>query len=93
MARLVPDQRFNKAVAKLTRRDDELLKSIGAAMKRFEANPRHPGLNFEKIINRSYWTIRVGLSIRIALRPRDGEPDTFDLIDIGNHDDIYRRHE
>lgn len=63
---------------------------IESALQRFQADIHHPGLNFEKVTHRTYCTIRVTLGLRIALR--ESGPDAFDVIDIGGHDEIYRRH-
>jgi len=66
-----------------------LAERIELALVRFQADIHHPGLNFEKVTHRDYCTIRATVGLRIALR--SSGPDTFDVIDIGGHDEIYRR--
>jgi hypothetical protein len=58
----------------------QLRKKLAKALKFLEANPRHPGLNLERIINDpSAWSIRIDRRYRIAFEPRQylssGNPD------------------
>ncbi len=84
-----PGPRFAKAVQALVRRDAGLEARIRDAVERFRADVHHPGLNFEKIKGSQRCTIRVSRGVRIMLA--QSGPDTFDLIDVGDHDHIYGR--
>lgn len=65
--------------------------SCRAALKRFQQNSRHPGLNFEKLRGRDgTYSIRMDRGWRIVLLQRTDEAGVFWEIDaIGPHD-IYR---
>ncbi len=83
-----PAPSFIKALAKLTR-DRTQAARIRQAIERFAADIHHPGLNFEKVTGTRYCTIRVSVHLRILMI--QSAPDSFDLVDIGDHDHIYRR--
>lgn len=86
-------KRYEKSFSKL--QADRQLAAV-EALERFQLDPRHRGLNFEQIRGRpELYTIRVDLKLRICLFP-SFESDTSkivaaEIVDIGNHDDIYRR--
>ncbi|MFN7755451.1 MAG: type II toxin-antitoxin system RelE family toxin [Holosporales bacterium] len=85
-------QSFAKALKKM--HSDKVV-AAKAALEMFFANRHHPSLNFEAIINKPhFYSIRVDRKIRIALRIVWGDHErivSVEVIDIGNHDDIYRR--
>lgn len=62
------------------------------ALVRFQDNPRHPGLNFEKLSEfDDTYSIRVDRQYRILLiRETDEEGELFSAVDIGTHR-VYRR--
>jgi len=90
MPRLVPSARFLKTLGAIARSNPGMARRIQGAAKRFQAGIHHPALNFEKIKGTDYCSIRVSQGERIVLRATD--PDTFDLVDVGDHDTIYRRY-
>ncbi len=59
------------------------------ALQFFSADIHHPSLNFEKIKGTDYCSIRVTQGDRVILKQTG--PDTFALVDLGDHD-IYRRY-
>ena len=63
---------------------------IVKALEFFAANVHHPGLDFEKLKGTDYCTIRVDRGDRIVLR--QSGPDTFELVDVGEHDSMHRRY-
>ena len=61
------------------------------ALRRFDASPRHPSLNFERLAGHgNLYSIRISRTHRAILRRVEGTADTYDLMDVGPHD-IYRR--
>jgi Txe/YoeB family toxin of Txe-Axe toxin-antitoxin module len=90
MPRLEPGARFTKAYRKIAERDETLFRQIKKALKLFEYDIHHPGLNFEKIKGADYCSIRANQGDRIILRATS--QDTFEIVDVGDHDTMYRRH-
>ncbi len=86
MPTISPSKRFAKAVAKLT---VEQAQETQEALSQFVANPRHPGLNFEKVQGTtSHYTIRTNGGDRICLR-KTGK-GKYNVANVGSHDYIYR---
>ena len=77
---LFRSNRFKRSYQKLT---TEHRAAVDETLKRFEADPRHAGLHFEKLKGSDYRTIRFSLGMRIILKGGDG--NRFDLIDVGPH--------
>ncbi len=78
--------RFRRVVRKLEQsRYDAVTEAIG----RFCENPRHPGLNFEKIGGTTCCSIRIDGGWRIIMKRVGSE--LYDLLDVGNHD-IYDKY-
>lgn len=80
-----------------TKRFEKRVKTLGPeersrtakSLKQFLANYRHPSLNFEKL-STGYYTIRVDLNFRIAMRKNaDG---SYDLLDVDTHSSLYNRY-
>lgn len=77
---------FLKAYAKLT---PVIQDRVDIALRQFVANPRHPGLHFEKY--KTYRTLRVDQGRwRIAIR--DLGESHYELLDVDRHDRIDRRY-
>jgi mRNA-degrading endonuclease YafQ of YafQ-DinJ toxin-antitoxin module len=90
MPRLVPTPRFIKLLSALSRREPDRAERLRAVLKRLEAEPRHPALHFEKLGGSAYRSVRVTIGDRLILRQI--APDTFELIDVGDHDRMYHRY-
>lgn len=80
---------FNKAFARLSK---TVQPRVRKALEQFMANPRHPGLHFEKLGGGgAFHSIRASRGYRILMRrEQDAAGELFALIDVGPHD-IYRR--
>jgi mRNA-degrading endonuclease RelE of RelBE toxin-antitoxin system len=97
MLRLIPSKKFIKDL-KVFEKNATLRKKIAKTLSILKANPRHPGLNLERIINdKSAWSIRVDRSYRISIEPIDQNDkktanwsDGIFLLRILNHDDLYK---
>ncbi len=97
MPTLTPTNKFLEDLESF-QRDAALRKKIAKALRFLEANPLHPGLHLERIVNDpSAWSIRVDRNLRIAMDPTahlpGGNPDwTADvvLLRILSHDDLYK---
>lgn len=71
---------------------DRIRKSATQALVKFVENPRHPGLNLERLMGwEDTYSIRVNRQYRILLvRESDEAGELFAAVDIGTHQ-IYRR--
>ena len=74
---------------KFLRNNSELLNKTIKALLVFVKNPKHPGLNLEKLKGSHVWTIRIDRGNRIFFSWIDKETALF--IDIGKHDK-YRKY-
>jgi len=83
---LRPSKKFEKGLKRLP---DTAARHAAAALKKFMENPQHPSLNFEKVKHsKNKLTIRFGKGPRIVLNKIDA--DTYEIVDIGTHDYIYK---
>lgn len=78
----------NRFVKSYKRLDDKVKEKTQKALRQFLANPRHPGLHFEKLIASGYRTIRVDDNFRIVLH--ETERGVFDLVEVASHTAAYR---
>jgi hypothetical protein len=98
MPELIPTKKFLEDLEGL-KSQKVIIKKIAKALAFLEANPHHPGLNLERIINdRSAWSIRVDIRYRISFDPDkllpSGVPDwsgSLILLCVLAHDDLYKR--
>ena len=80
------------------RRQAALREKVAKTLTLLEANPLHPGLHLERIVNDpAAWSVRVDRRYRIAVDPTSylegGNPDWLAgvvLLRILSHDDLYR---
>lgn len=97
MPKLIPNKKFVSDLEKF-KKDKVLLKKIAKSLKFMESNPRHPGLNVERITNDpTAWSARVDKRYRISFEPsayqKTGAPDwtlPLKLLRILDHDDLYK---
>ncbi len=97
MPQLTPTKLFIKDLEKF-RSNKVLRKKIAKALALLEADPLHPGLHLERIINDpSAWSARVDARYRLSLDPGGylpaGNPDwsaEILLLRILDHDDLYK---
>jgi hypothetical protein len=69
MLDLVPSNKFLKDVDAF-KKQPILIKKIAKALNLLKSNPRHPGLNLERIINdKTAWSIRVDKFYQISIEP------------------------
>ena len=97
MLQLIPSKKFIKDL-EVFKNNAILRKKIAKTLSVLKSNPRHPGLNLERIINdKTAWSIRVDRSYRISIEPIDqSDKNTINwndgvfLLRILNHDDLYK---
>jgi hypothetical protein len=97
MPPLIPSKLFLKDLEQY-RSNAILRKKIVKTLARLEANPLHPGLHLERIVNDpSAWSARVDGSYRLSFDPGTylpaGNPDwsaALTLLRILDHDDLYK---
>lgn len=98
MPELIPSKKFLQDIEAL-KSQKVIIRKIAKALAFLEANPHHPGLHLERIINDpNAWSIRVDRSYRISFDPErllpSGVPDwsgRIILLRVLAHDDLYRR--
>ena len=65
------------------------------AILQFDANPWHPGLNFERLGNQpihNHWSIRASKELRVILSvemDENGQPADAMVANFGHHDQMY----
>jgi hypothetical protein len=97
MPRLIPSKHFVKDAERLSA-SPELRKKLCKALALLEANPLHPGLHLERIVNDpSAWAVRIDRRYRLSFDPQvyypAGNPDwngDLLLLRVLDHDDLYR---
>lgn len=65
-----------------------------ATVEKFRDNPRHPGLNFERLgksRRKNHWSIRASQELRVilAVELKGGQPRRVGLLNMGHHDPMY----
>ncbi len=97
MPQLIPSKKFLKDLETF-KKQKVLRKKIAKTLSLLESNPRHPGLNLERIINdKTAWSIRVDKNYRISIEPIS-QSNLFSinwdkgvyLLRVLGHDDLYR---
>ncbi len=98
MPKLIPSRKFLEGIEAF-KSQKHIIKKIVKALAFLEANPRHPGLNLERIVNDpSAWSVLVDRYYRISFDPDkllpSGAPDwsgSIVLLRVLSHDVLYRR--
>ena len=98
MPKLIPTEKFLEDIEAF-KFQKETIRKIAKALSFLEANPPHPGLNLERIVNDpTAWSVRVNRRYRISLDPdkllASGAPDwsgNIILLRILSHDDLFKR--
>jgi hypothetical protein len=96
MPNLIPSKKFLSDIDAF-RFDAALRKKLAKALNFLSSNPRHSGLNVERISNDpTAWSVRIDRSYRIAFEPLtylpSGDPDWAGdilLLRCLDHDDLY----
>ena len=97
MPRLIPSKKFIDDAERF-HSNAAMRKKIAKALAQLEANPLHPGLHLERIVNDpSAWSARVDGRYRLSFDPGAylpaGNPDwsaNILLLRLLDHDDLYR---
>lgn len=83
------ENKFDRARKKFTKNNPQNAQSLKKTLVLFRNNPKHPGLNLEKLKGNNIWTIRIDKGNRIFFIWID--KNTVLFLDIGEHDK-YRRY-
>lgn len=97
MPKLIPSKKFIDDAERF-RSNTAMRKKIAKALVQLEANPLHPGLHLERIVNDpSAWSARIDGRYRLSFDPGGyfpaGNPDwsaDILLLRLLDHDDLYR---
>ena len=81
---------FNKKLKKIKQSDSQLSKRIVKQLKLFSEDSKHPSLRLHKLSGEidNRWSISITMSIRMVYIL---EEDTAYFIDVGTHDEVYRK--
>jgi len=97
MPKLIPSRKFLED-AEVLRRNPVLTKKLAKTLLLLEANPLHPGLHLQRIVNDpTAWAVRIDQRYRLSFDPESylpaGNPDwssSLILLRVLDHDDLYR---
>lgn len=79
------------AVIQIHKKDKKLYEKIQRQILLFESNPKHPSLRLHKLSGTldNMWSLSITMSIRMVYRLISKETAYF--VDIGTHDEVYRK--
>lgn len=97
MPKLIPSKKFISDAERFSS-NAPMRKKIAKALAQLQANPLHPGLHLERIVNDSTaWSARIDGRYRLSFDPggylHAGNPDwsaDILLLRLLDHDDLYR---
>lgn len=80
-----------KTIIQIYKKDRKLAVKIQKQILLFESNPKHPSLRLHKLSGTldNMWSLSITMSIRMVYRLTNHETAYF--IDIGTHDEVYRK--
>ncbi|HSW48458.1 MAG TPA: type II toxin-antitoxin system mRNA interferase toxin, RelE/StbE family [Candidatus Saccharimonadales bacterium] len=75
----------------IKRKDKKLASKIEKQLLLFQSNPKHPSLRIHKLSGsqKDTWSISITMSIRMVYKMPDDNTAYF--IDIGTHDQVYKK--
>lgn len=97
MPQLIPSKSFLKDMERF-HSNALMRKKIAKALSQLQANPLHPGLRLERIVNDpNAWSARIDSRYRLSFDPTSylsgGNPDwgsPLTLLRVLDHDDLYK---
>ena len=94
MARILYTQSYIRRARKFAKKRPEMLSQYEKTLRLLEANPAHPSLGLHKLSGKleGLYSVSINKSYRISLEFMIQE-DTIIPVDVGAHDEIYRRKE
>ncbi len=83
-------EEVDKQLRKIKQKDIKLLKQIEKQVSLFTKNPKHPSLRIHKLSGelKDLWSISINKSTRMIYIL---DQDMAYFIDIGTHDEVYRK--
>lgn len=91
MAEVIITEKFQKRAVKFLKLHPTLLKKYKKTLLQLETNPYHPSLRLHKLKGnlQEYYSVSINMQYRIMI-DFIIQDDQVILIDIGNHDYLYR---
>lgn len=86
MYHIVFSDKFTRQLLKISRINKGLNTRIRKILSYLQLDPNHPSIRLHKLKNSQYWSVSVGMGIRIKFRL---ESDLIFLLKIGTHDEVY----
>ena len=87
--KLVYDDKFIKKSAKFLKKHPDLKDRYYKILSILEENPFHPSLRLHKLQGTNYYSISITMNYRILLYFLVVDNEIY-LLDIDNHDNIYK---
>ena len=80
-----------KTITQIYKKDRKLAEKLRKQIRLLESNPKHPSLRLHKLSGTldNMWSLSVTSSIRMVYRLVSKETAYF--VDIGTHDEVYRK--
>ncbi|OGG11358.1 hypothetical protein A2Z00_04675 [Candidatus Gottesmanbacteria bacterium RBG_13_45_10] len=80
-----------KTITQIYKKDKKLAEKIQRQILLFESNPKHPSLRLHKLSGTldNMWSLSITTSIRMVYRLMGQKTAYF--VDIGTHDEVYRK--
>ncbi len=80
-----------KTINQIYKKNKKLAGKIQKQILLFESNPKHPSLRLHKLSGTldNMWSLSISTSIRMVYRLINHETAYF--VDIGTHDEVYRK--
>ncbi|MBK9510411.1 MAG: type II toxin-antitoxin system mRNA interferase toxin, RelE/StbE family [Cytophagaceae bacterium] len=91
MIKIVSTRRFEKSLEKFKKQHPELKNQYSKTIYLLEENPFHPSLRLHKLQGnlQEFYSVSINMKYRILL-DFIIQDDKLILLDIGNHDYLYR---
>ena len=80
-----------KTLTQIYKKDKKLAKKVQKQILVFETNPKHPSLRLHKLSGNldNMWSLSITKSIRMVYRLINHDIGYF--VDIGTHDEVYKK--
>lgn len=88
--RLKISRTLQEDLAKIAKKNKDLIELINKKLKIFLENPQHPSLRIHKLKGKQNdsWSLSINMSIRMLYFIND---DVYYFYDIGTHDQVYEK--
>lgn len=86
MYHIVYSDKFTKQLLRISRINKNLNTKVQKILSYLQLDPNHPSIRLHKLKSSQYWSVSVGMGIRIKFKL---ENSLIFLLKIGTHDEVY----